>query len=85
MLVLRRDFDERELVRLGARPEVGICLWCTLDLRQRAGQREDELRPTPITKIRVGVRRLRGWVIAHGWHHLPVVGSALRRINRHLP
>jgi len=63
-----REYDERELVRLGAHPEVAICLRCTLDLKQRAGQREDELRPTPAARLRIRVRRLRGWVIAHDWH-----------------
>jgi hypothetical protein len=52
---------------------------------RRAGEREDELRPTAITKLRGGVRRSRDWVIAHDWHNRPILGPVLRRINRHLP
>lgn len=80
-----RDYDERDLVRLGAHPEVRICLACTADVKQRAVQREDELRPTAITRLRIGVRHSREWVIAHEWHNRPVLGQLLRRINRHLP
>lgn len=79
------EYDERELVRLGAHPEVGICLACAVDVKQRAGEREDELRPTAITKLRTGVRRSRVWVIAHDWHNRPILGPVLRWINRHLP
>ncbi|WP_406055606.1 hypothetical protein [Kribbella sp. NBC_00889] len=80
-----KEYDERELVRLGAHPEVGICLACALDVKQRAGEREDELRPTATTGLRTGVRRSREWVIARDWHNRPVLGPLLRRINRHLP
>ncbi|WP_328521000.1 hypothetical protein [Kribbella sp. NBC_00359] len=80
-----REYDERELVRLGAHPEVGICGACAVDIKQRAGQRQDELRPTWGTTVRTGVRRLRDGVIARGWHQRPLIGPILRRINRHLP
>ncbi|MGW6196953.1 hypothetical protein ACWF0M_12475 [Kribbella sp. NPDC055110] len=56
-----------------------------MDIRQRAGQREDEVRPTPTASLRIGVRRLREWVIAHDWHHKRLIGPLLHRINRHLP
>lgn len=80
-----RDYDEHELVRLVAHPEVGICGACALDIKQRAGEREDDLRPTATTKLRTGVRRLRRWVIAHDWHNRALIGPLLRRVNRHLP
>ena len=79
------DYDEREVVRLGAHPEVAICLRCTVFLRQNAGARQDELHPTMGAKARTGVRQARGWVMRHDWHHNPVVGPILRRVNRHLP
>jgi hypothetical protein len=80
-----REYDERELVRLAAHPEVAICAGCALALKQRAGQREDELRPTPLAQVRIGVRRLRERVIARDWHNKPLIGPLLRSINRHLP
>jgi hypothetical protein len=80
-----REYDERELVRLGAHPEVGICSACALDIKQRTGQRQDELRPTWGTTVRTGVRRLREGVISRGWYQRPLIGPILRRINRHLP
>ena len=79
------EYDERELVHLGAHPEVGICLSCAVDVKQRAREREDELRPTATTNLRTGVRRTRDWVIAHDWHNRRVIGPLLRRLNRHLP
>ena len=72
-------------MRLGAHPEVGICGACAVDIKQRAGQRQDELSPTWGTTVRTGVRRLREGVIAQGWHQRPLIGPILRRINRHLP
>lgn len=80
-----RDYDDRELVRLDAHPEVGICPACALDLKQRARAREDELRPTAMTRLRAAVRRLRRWIISNDWHNRPLIGAFLRRINRHLP
>lgn len=79
------EFDERDLVRLGAHPEVGVCLGCARFLQRRAAQREDELRTSPAAKLRGVVRSLRELVISRGWHRLPVVGQLLQRINRHLP
>jgi len=79
------EFDERDLVRLGTHPEVGVCLGCARFLQRRAAEREDELRTSPAVKLRSGVRSAREWVIRHGWHRLPVVGRLLQRINRHLP
>jgi hypothetical protein len=77
--------EDSELVGLGMHPEVQVCLRCTVALRQRAREREDSLRPTPLTTVRSGVRRGRELVMARGWHRLPVIGAFLRRLNRHLP
>ncbi|WP_132286541.1 hypothetical protein [Kribbella sp. VKM Ac-2568] len=79
------EFDERDLVRLGTHPEVGVCLGCARYLQRRAAEREDELRISPAARLRVGVRGAREWVISRGWHRLPVVGTVLQRIDRHLP
>jgi hypothetical protein len=79
------EFDDRDLVRLGAHPEVGVCLGCARYLQRRAAEREDELRPSRSARVRAGVRGLRGWVMGRGWHQLPGIGRLLRRIDRHLP
>jgi hypothetical protein len=79
------EFDERDLVRLGSHPEVGVCFGCARFLQRRAAEREDELVRSAGGRVRAGVRGVRGWVIAHGWHNRPVIGRVLRRIDRHLP
>jgi hypothetical protein len=79
------QFDERELVRLGSHPEVGVCLGCARDLQRRATEREDELRPTRPARLRGVIRSGRARVIDLGWHNKPVLGRLLRRIDRHLP
>lgn len=79
------EYDDRDLVRLGAHPEVGVCLGCAKYLQRRAAAREDELRPSRAARLRAAVRSVRDWVVRHRWHDLPVVGSVLRRIDRHLP
>ena len=79
------EFDERDLVRLGTHPEVGVCLGCARYLQRRAAEREDELRRGLAARLRARVRGARESVIRHGWHRLPVVGTVLRRIDRHLP
>jgi hypothetical protein len=79
------EFEDRDLVRLGAHPEVGVCLGCARHLQRRAAEREDELRPSRAARVRAGVRGARDWVIGRGWHQLPILGRLLRRIDRHLP
>ncbi|TDW94499.1 hypothetical protein EV137_1812 [Kribbella pratensis] len=80
-----REFDDRDLVRLGAHPEVGVCLGCARFLQRRAEEREDQLHPSRGTRLRGMVRSARKWVIGHRWHELPVIGGLLRRIDRRLP
>ncbi|GAA1604919.1 hypothetical protein [Kribbella catacumbae] len=79
------EFDDRDLVRLGAHPEVGVCVGCAKYLQRRAAEREDELRPSRGARARAVVRRVRGRVVGRGWHELPVVGRVLRRIDKYLP
>jgi hypothetical protein len=79
------EFDERDLVRLGTHPEVGVCLGCARFLQRRAAEREDEQRTSLAARLRAVVRAAREQVIRHGWHRLPVVGRLLHRIDRYLP
>lgn len=80
-----RDVPSDQLVRLTAHPEVGVCAACARQLKRRAMAREDEHRRSPGAVVRRGVQGLRGAVIARGWHERGRLGSALRRIDRHLP
>jgi hypothetical protein len=79
------EFDERDLVRLGSHPEVAVCFGCARFLQRRAAEREEELGLSRRSRVRAAARRVRGWVIARGWHNRPVIGRMLRRIDRHLP
>lgn len=79
------EFAERDLVRLGSHPEVGVCFGCARFLQRRAAEREDDHRRSLGTGVRTAVRGIRGWVIGRGWQDRPVVGRVLRRIDRHLP
>jgi hypothetical protein len=80
-----RDFAEAELVRLGQHPEVGVCLACAGWLRRHAVQRRDEQQPSPMARVRSGVRAVRNWVIGKGWHERGRLGALLRWIDRQLP
>jgi hypothetical protein len=79
------EFAEVNLVHLGARPEVTICLDCARFLNRRALAKRDEHRWTPLGLIRGGVQRVRDWVIEHGWHERGPLGAFLRRLDRFLP
>ena len=50
-----KEFDERDLVRLLAHPEVGICLDCARYAKRRASHRHSELHPSPGARVAVGV------------------------------
>jgi hypothetical protein len=54
-------------------------------LQRRAAEREEELDLSRRSRVRAAARRVRGWVIARGWHNRPVIGWMLRRIDRYLP
>ena len=74
--------SEGTLVRLSSHPEVGICVSCVHFLRRRARDRQAAvMRQT----LRGAAESIRGQVMARGWHQRPVIGPALRWLNRHLP
>jgi hypothetical protein len=79
------EFSEVSLVRLGARPEVTVCLDCARFLNRRALARRHAHRWTPIGAVRAGVQRLRDGVIENGWHRRGLLGVFLRRLDRFLP
>ena len=76
---------ESSVVRLGNHPEVAVCLGCAHYLHQQARGREDALRPSSAASARDVLRTVRRFVIQHGWHQKPVIGSLLRRLGRHAP
>lgn len=78
-------FDEVELVRLGDHPEVGVCAGCARFLQRRAIERQDELRPSTVSRLSGAVRAGRRLVIECGWQDHPVFGRWLRKIDRFLP
>jgi hypothetical protein len=70
------------LVHLGNHPEVNICISCVHFLRRRARDRQATvLRQT----LRGTAESIRARVIAQGWHDRPVIGPALRWLDRHVP
>lgn len=74
--------SEDSLVRLGNHPEVGVCISCVHFLHRRARDRQATvMRQT----LRGAAESVRGQVMARGWHQHPVIGPALRWLNRHLP
>lgn len=78
-------FVEVNVVRLGARPEVTICLDCARFLNRRALARRHDHQWTPMGAVRGGVQRVRDWVIENGWHTRGPLGAFLRRLDRFLP
>ncbi|CRK57740.1 hypothetical protein [Alloactinosynnema sp. L-07] len=80
-----KDHPEARLVRLGAHPEVAVCLDCARWLHRRARHREDEHRSGLGPRLRAGIDAVRAGVIRRGWHERGVLGALLRRIDRHLP
>jgi hypothetical protein len=78
-------YAEADLVRLGQHPEVGICLGCARYVYRQRTQRLDRGRVSVPARVRAVIRAGRTAVIHRGWHHRPVLGWLLRRIDRHLP
>jgi hypothetical protein len=74
-----------EMVRLGAHPEVTLCLRCAHFVHRRAQEIEDRGRTGLGARTRDVVRGIRGQVIQHGWQHNRVLGPPMRWIDRHLP
>ena len=74
--------SEDTLVHLGSHPEVGICTNCVHFLHRRA---RDQQATVMRQALRGAAESVRGRVIAGGWHQRPVIGLALRWLDRHLP
>jgi hypothetical protein len=77
-----RVSSEDALVHLGNHPEVGICVNCVHFLRRRARDRQATAMRQ---RLRGAAESIRGEVMARGWHQRPVIGPALRWLNRHVP
>jgi hypothetical protein len=78
-------FDEHDLTRLGSHPEVGVCGGCALWLSRRARSAAEAGQRTPGAQLRRAVAAARGQVTRAGLQDWPVLGSLLRRLDRHLP
>lgn len=78
-------YAETELVRLGNHPEVAICMGCAQWVRRRARRRRDGNRKSPAARARRLIDSARDAVIRRGWHDRGLLGTLLRRIDRHLP
>jgi hypothetical protein len=78
-------FDDHDLTRLGAHPEVGVCAGCArwLHRRARSGSEAGLRSPGALMRRWVGLARER--VMRAGVQDWPVVGRLLRRLDRHLP
>ena len=76
-------FDEQDLSRLGSHPEVGVCAGCAQWLYRRA--RSSAETGTPGALVRRGVAAARGRVMRAGLQDWPVLGTLVRRLDRHLP
>ena len=76
---------ESDVVRLGSRPDIAVCLPCAHYLHQQARTREDARRPSPAARVRDALRAGRRMVMRRGWHRMPVIGPVLRRLGRRLP
>lgn len=73
------------MVHLGNHPEVGICRPCARWAAKQATEIEDRDRTGPLVLGRDGLRTVRRFVIARGWHRSRSVGGALRWIGKRMP
>ena len=76
---------EAGVVRLGAHPEVAVCLRCAHFLHQQAQLRKDAGSRSWGARLRKGLRAGRRLVMRRGWHHKPVIGPVLRWLGPRLP
>ena len=77
-------FDEQDLTRLGSHPEVGVCAGCARWLNRRARATAEVDTHTPGAAVRRSAGATRAWVVRAGLHDWPVLGSLLRRLDRHV-
>ena len=78
-------FEETDLTRLGAHPEVGVCAGCAQWVNRRARSTSDNGLHSPAVVLRRGIDGVRERAINAGPHHWPLVGPLLTRLDRHLP
>jgi hypothetical protein len=74
-----------QMVHLGNRPEVALCLRCAHFVHKQAGGIEDRTRTGPLVTARGRLRQARRNVIQKGWHRHPLVGRPLRWLGRYMP
>lgn len=72
-------------MRLGEHPEVGLCFGCAQWAHRRAVERTDAERGGVAVRGRRAVRTVRVQVMRFGLQDWPLIGSVLRRLDRHLP
>jgi hypothetical protein len=77
-----RVTSDEALVRLGNHPEVGVCVNCVHFLGRQARDHEATVMRK---RLRGAAESIRGEVMARRWHQLPVIGPALRWVDRHAP
>jgi hypothetical protein len=77
--------NDNELVHLGNHPEVGICTRCAHWVHRRGTQLDDAQHPSIAARLRSIVHALRTAIVNKGWHERGLLGTLLRRIDRHLP
>jgi hypothetical protein len=77
--------DPEKLVHLGNHPEVALCTRCARWAGKQADAVEDRSRTGLAVMVRDRARFMRRVVIQRGWHRLPLVGGALRRLGRYTP
>ena len=77
--------SDDELVRLGSRPEAAVCFGCARFLNQKARRAQDAHSTSLGARMRNVVDQRRDFVVEHGWHRLPILGSTLRWLGDHLP
>lgn len=73
------------VVHLGNHPEVALCLGCAQWAGKQADATKDRSRTGAAVMLRRRARLVRQVVVQRGWHRIPVVGTALRRLGRHTP
>lgn len=73
------------VVRLGAHPEVVLCLRCAHFVHRRAQGHEDAGDDSLATRGRGAVRAAESFVIRHGLQHKPMIGPVLRWLGPRLP
>lgn len=78
-------YPDSDLVHLGDRPEVAVCLGCARYLHQRARRAQDGNSKAPGALLRTAVGRSREFVVERGLHRLPILGAPLRWLGDHLP